>query len=95
MPGTKAGGLKARETNYLRYGKNFYVNIGALGGKKSVGGAFSKDRELASAAGKKGGIRSGQVRAARAAARRAEITKEKTGIGRAVDIIKRNLGVTK
>jgi uncharacterized protein len=96
MPGTKAGGLKAAETNKKRYGPTFYVRIGALGGKKSIGGAFAKDRELASRAGKKGGKRSGEVRAARAKARLATLTPEPAhGIGKIVDIVKRNLGGTK
>lgn len=96
MPGTKAGGLKAAETNKRRYGPTFYVRIGALGGKKSTGGAFLNDRELASIAGRKGGKRSGEVRAARAKARRATLIQEpKNGIGKIVDIVKRNLGGTK
>ena len=55
MPGTKAGGLKARDTNYKRHGKNFYVRIGALGGKASTGGGFAANPELARIAGAKGG----------------------------------------
>lgn len=34
MAGTKAGGLKARATNYQRYGKDHYRRIGAIGGRK-------------------------------------------------------------
>ena len=55
MPGTKKGGLKAAETNRKRYGKTFYVRIGALGGKKSTGGGFAANPELAREAGRKGG----------------------------------------
>ncbi len=55
MPGTKMGGLKAAETNRKRYGKTFYVRIGALGGKKSTGGGFAANPELAREAGRKGG----------------------------------------
>lgn len=55
MPGTKMGGLKAAETNRKRYGKTFYVRIGALGGKKSKGGGFAANPELAREAGRKGG----------------------------------------
>lgn len=96
MPGTKVGGLKAAETNKRRYGPTFYVRIGALGGKKSTGGAFSKDRELAQRAGKKGGKRSGEIRAAKAKARRETLTPEPAhGIRKIVDIVKRNLGGTK
>lgn len=40
ISGTKPGGIKARDTNYERYGKDFYVKTGALGGKASTGGGF-------------------------------------------------------
>ena len=56
MPGTKAGGLRAAETNRLCYGKGFYKRIGALGGRKSVGGGFHADPELARLAGQLGGM---------------------------------------
>ncbi len=55
MPGTKMGGMKAAETNKKRYGKEFYVRIGAIGGKKSTGGGFAANPELARIAGAKGG----------------------------------------
>jgi general stress protein YciG len=55
MPGTVAGGRKAADTNRKRYGKTFYVRIGALGGKKSTGGGFAANPELAREAGRKGG----------------------------------------
>ena len=55
MAGTKAGGQKAALTNKQRYGMNFYETIGAAGGKKSTGGGFAKNRELAKIAGQKGG----------------------------------------
>lgn len=55
MGGTKAGGLKAKETNLKRNGKDFYKRIGSLGGK--VGGmkGFALNPELAKRAGRKGG----------------------------------------
>lgn len=55
MAGTKEGGVKAAATNKQRYGVDFYRTIGAAGGKKSIGGGFSKNRELARLAGQKGG----------------------------------------
>lgn len=55
MPGTKKGGQKAAQTNKNRYGKDFYVQIGATGGRKSRGGGFAKNPELARVAGAKGG----------------------------------------
>lgn len=58
MPGTKAGGLKAAKTTKERYGNDFYVKAGANGGKKSRGGGFAKDPELARRAGAKGGRKS-------------------------------------
>lgn len=57
MAGTKAGGLKVRETNKRKYGADYYQKIGAMGGKKSRGGGFA-DRELARRAGAIGGKRS-------------------------------------
>lgn len=44
MPGTKPGGMKARDANYERYGQEFYKRIGSLGGKKSVGGGFASEK---------------------------------------------------
>lgn len=58
MPGTKAGGLKASNTNRNKYGEDFYKKIGKLGGDISGGGMFARDRELASRAGRIGGMAS-------------------------------------
>jgi general stress protein YciG len=58
MPGTRQGGEKAAQTNKKRYGKEFYVRIGALGGKISRGGGFAANPELAREAGRKGGLKS-------------------------------------
>lgn len=58
MPGTKAGGLKAAETNKKKYGENFYARIGAMGGQKGHTGGFAANIELARVAGRKGGLRS-------------------------------------
>lgn len=55
MSGTTLGGSKAAETNKKRYGKEFYVRIGAMGGQKSRGGGFAKNPELARIAGARGG----------------------------------------
>lgn len=55
MAGTKAGGQAAARTNKLKYGENFYANIGAIGGKLGKTGGFYANRELARIAGKKGG----------------------------------------
>ena len=68
MPGTKAGGLKAAQTNKKRYGDDFYRKMGKAGGAKSRGGGFASEsvgkdgltgRERASIAGVKGGKISG------------------------------------
>lgn len=64
MPGTKAGGLKARDTNYLLYGRDFYARAGQKGGTLSKNGGFASEkvgvdgltgRERAKIAGAKGG----------------------------------------
>lgn len=55
MAGTKEGGASARDTNYAKYGKDFYKKIGAEGGKKGRTGGFFANRELARIAGAKGG----------------------------------------
>lgn len=55
MSGTNIGGKNAAKTNKERYGEDFYIKIGALGGKKSKGGGFAKYPELAREAGRKGG----------------------------------------
>lgn len=55
MAGTKDGGMKAAATNKAKYGKSFYAMIGAKGGKKTGMKGFALNRELARAAGAKGG----------------------------------------
>ena len=58
MAGTKEGAKKALATNKKIYGKDFYKRIGRLGGKKGTTGGFYANRELASIAGKIGGLKS-------------------------------------
>lgn len=58
MAGTANGGEKAAQTNKRRYGMDFYERIGAIGGRKSRGGGFAKNPELAREAGRKGGMAS-------------------------------------
>lgn len=58
MAGNRQGGLKAAQTNIAKFGKNFYRNIGSAGGKKSRGGGFAANPELARQAGRKGGLKS-------------------------------------
>ena len=55
MAGTKAGGLKARETNIAKHGSDFYARIGAKGGRNGHTGGFAANPELAKRAGAKGG----------------------------------------
>lgn len=55
MAGTKEGGRKARDTNYLRHGQEFYQEIGRRGGKNGHTGGFAANPELARIAGAKGG----------------------------------------
>lgn len=62
MAGTTSGGEQAAVTNRKRYGKDFYKDIGRMGGQKSVGGGFAKDPELARRAGRLGGLKSRRKR---------------------------------
>ncbi len=64
MAGTRAGGLKAARTTYQKVGKDFYHNIGKLGGNTGKQGGFASDkvgkdgltgRERARICGQKGG----------------------------------------
>ncbi|HET7630476.1 MAG TPA: hypothetical protein VFK03_03820 [Candidatus Saccharimonadales bacterium] len=55
MAGTKAGGVKAAQTNKNRHGSDFYAKIGARGGQRGTTGGFAANRELARLAGAKGG----------------------------------------
>lgn len=55
MAGTKAGGVKARDANYKRHGRDFYKRIGAVGGANGHTGGFAANRALARIAGARGG----------------------------------------
>ncbi len=57
MAGTKAGGKAAAATNKAKYGDDFYKKLGAKGGSApySRPKGFAANRELARAAGVKGG----------------------------------------
>ena len=55
MAGTVAGGKKAAATNLARHGKDFYKNIGRIGGRNGTTGGFAANPELARIAGAKGG----------------------------------------
>ncbi len=58
MAGTKAGGMRAAETNKKKYGDSFYAQIGARGGAAKVPKGFAKDRKKAADAGRAGGLKS-------------------------------------
>lgn len=55
MSGTRIGGLKAKEVNLKRHGKDFYKRIGAIGGRNGHTGGFASNPALAKIAGAKGG----------------------------------------
>jgi len=55
MAGTKEGGKKAAATNRKKYGKEFYAQIGAKGGRNGHTGGFAANKALARVAGAKGG----------------------------------------
>ncbi|MDR6794206.1 general stress protein YciG [Pseudarthrobacter oxydans] len=65
MPGTRAGGLKARDKN-LANDPGFYARIGAKGGRNGRTGGFAANPELARVAGAKGGRISKRKKAAEA-----------------------------
>jgi general stress protein YciG len=58
MAGTKVGGQKAAATNKLKYGREFYANIGRMGGRNGHTGGFAANPELARTAGRIGGKKS-------------------------------------
>lgn len=55
MSGHRAGGLKARDKIYEKYGKDWYVTIGRKGGQNGNTGGFVANPNLAVLAGRKGG----------------------------------------
>lgn len=55
MAGTKEGGKKAAATNLKRHGKDFYREIGKMGGKNGHTGGFAANPTLARIAGARGG----------------------------------------
>lgn len=55
MAGTKEGGRKAAITNKMKYGDDFYKEIGTTGGRNGHTGGFAANPELARIAGAKGG----------------------------------------
>lgn len=59
MAGTREGGIKTRETNYERHGRDHYRKIGAIGGRKGAADGiikgFALSPERARLAGQKGG----------------------------------------
>jgi general stress protein YciG len=63
MAGTIEGGKAAAETNKKKYGESFYSRIGSIGGRKGRTSGFYENRELARAAGAKGGRKSRRTKA--------------------------------
>lgn len=61
MSGSYEQGKKAENTNKKLYGADFYKTIGRAGGLKSRGGGFAKNPELASKAGRIGGMMNRRV----------------------------------
>ncbi len=41
MSGSKLGGQRAAATNKTKYGEDFYIRIGAIGGKNGKTGGFA------------------------------------------------------
>lgn len=59
MSGNISGGIRAAETIKKKYGEDYYIQLGAKGGKTRTPGTkrkgFASNRQLASIAGRKGG----------------------------------------
>lgn len=55
MVGTKAGGIKASKKCKELFGKDWYRNIGAKGGRNGHTGGFASNPALAAVAGRRGG----------------------------------------
>lgn len=56
MAGTKEGGQKAKATTLAKYGEDFYVRTGRMGGSAKVSKGFGKmPKAKVRAAGRKGG----------------------------------------
>jgi general stress protein YciG len=55
MAGTFEGGKQAAMTNIMKYGEDFYREIGAKGGRNGHTGGFYGNRKLAIVAGTLGG----------------------------------------
>ena len=55
MSGTIEGGLKTAATNKLKYGENYYRDMGRIGGAKGRGHAFGHGKVDPRVAGAKGG----------------------------------------
>lgn len=77
MSATKEGGVKAAATNKQKYGEDFYKKIGTLGGKKSRGGGFAANPELAREAGRKGGLKSRKPASTNTEIKALKVEKEK------------------
>lgn len=58
MSGTKTGGLKAAQKIKEKQGPDFFARIGAIGGRNGHTGGFAANPELASRAGRIGGLKS-------------------------------------
>jgi general stress protein YciG len=86
MAGTKSGGKLAAQTNKQRYGMNFYVVIGAVGGRASSNGGFAVNRALAVEAGRKGGKVSRRGKQANSERVRARLTRPPLTISKFDDI---------
>ena len=58
MAGNREGGAKAALTMKNKYGTDFFKSIGSKGGSAKVPKGFAVNLDLASEAGRKGGLKS-------------------------------------
>ena len=62
MGGTRVGGIHAAKVLRDRYGKDYYKQIGAIGGRRSRGGGFASGVADPVEAGRRGGANSRRTR---------------------------------
>ncbi len=93
MAGTSAGAVKAAVVNKQKHGEDFYVRIGAMGGKALVRKGFAANIALAKEAGAMGG-RLSKRGPSEARRQKAEEAKQMKQAGKTIPEIAGHFGVS-